>query len=295
MKHAYLIMAHHEPEVLQLLLEALDDKRNDVFIHFDRKCEAVPAIRMKKARAFILGERIDVRWGHRSQIDVELLLFERAYKKQEYRYYHLLSGVDMPIKSQDYIHCFFEEHSGKEFIGFTQGDTEVEITRKVRRYHLFSTEFRLPKGLRAFFVKGVRKAFLELQTCFGIKRYADIEFKKGTNWVSVSSEFVALVLSQKEKIQKMYVRSFCADEIFIQTICWNSCFRECVYDLLDSRNSSKRMIQWVNNEIVDWKMDDVRFLLDSPGLFARKFSKNNIDVAKAILQGIQVKEESYDG
>ena len=37
MKHAYLILAHHEPEVLQLLLTSLDDARNDIFLHIDRR------------------------------------------------------------------------------------------------------------------------------------------------------------------------------------------------------------------------------------------------------------------
>lgn len=288
MKHAYLIIAHHEPKVLQLLLEAIDDYRNDVFIHFDRKCEVYPDVIMNQAQVFILEQRLDVRWGHRSQIDVELLLFERAYQQQEYSYYHLLSGVDIPIKSQNYIHRFFEKNKGKEFIGFTPGNIEEEITRKVKRYHLFSKEFRLSRGIKTLVVKGVRKTFLELQACFGIKRHKNIVFKKGTNWVSISTDFVALVLSQKEEIQKMYTHSFCADEIFIQTICWNSSFRERVYDLEDSRNSSKRMIQWVNNEIVEWEMDDLHFLLDSPGLFARKFSKRNIEVAKALVQHIQL-------
>ena len=32
MKHAYLIMAHHEFEVLGKLIQAIDDKRNDIFI-----------------------------------------------------------------------------------------------------------------------------------------------------------------------------------------------------------------------------------------------------------------------
>ena len=31
MKHAYLILAHHEPEVLRLLLTLLDDARNDIY------------------------------------------------------------------------------------------------------------------------------------------------------------------------------------------------------------------------------------------------------------------------
>ena len=37
MKHAYLILAHNEFEVLRKLISALDDPRNDIFIHFDEK------------------------------------------------------------------------------------------------------------------------------------------------------------------------------------------------------------------------------------------------------------------
>ncbi|MCY4778535.1 hypothetical protein ORI89_02655 [Sphingobacterium sp. UT-1RO-CII-1] len=294
MKHAYLILTHDEPEVLQLLLQALDDYRNDVFIHFDRKCEVVPEIITDKSKVFILEDRLDVRWGDQSLVEVEMLLFERAYQRQEYSYYHLLSGVDMPIKSQDYIHSFFEEHKGKEFIGFTQGDTDAEITRKVRRYHAFPKEFRLKNGVRAFFMKAIRKIFLELQVVFRIKRHSSIVFKKGTNWVSVSNDLVELLLSKKREIQKMYTYSFCADEIFIQTICWNSKFKDRVYDLENSRNSSKRMIRWKNNEIKDWNKEDVVFLLKSTGLFARKFSKRTIEVVHAIQQGIQLEEEDYD-
>jgi hypothetical protein len=36
MKHAYLIIVHHEFEVLKLLLQALDDPCNDIYIHFDK-------------------------------------------------------------------------------------------------------------------------------------------------------------------------------------------------------------------------------------------------------------------
>lgn len=35
--HAYLIIAHNEFEVLQKLVGALDDPRNDIYIHFDKK------------------------------------------------------------------------------------------------------------------------------------------------------------------------------------------------------------------------------------------------------------------
>jgi hypothetical protein len=37
MKHAYLIIAHNEFKVLKKLVEALDDERSDIFIHWDKK------------------------------------------------------------------------------------------------------------------------------------------------------------------------------------------------------------------------------------------------------------------
>lgn len=37
MKHAYLIIAHNELEVLKRLISALDDERNDIYIHIDQK------------------------------------------------------------------------------------------------------------------------------------------------------------------------------------------------------------------------------------------------------------------
>ena len=36
-KHAYLIMAHTQPELLKKLLQMLDDERNDIYLHIDKK------------------------------------------------------------------------------------------------------------------------------------------------------------------------------------------------------------------------------------------------------------------
>lgn len=111
MKHAYLILAHHEPEVLQLLLTALDDARNDIFLHIDRRSKRLFA-RFEKwqpqsAGFFLLEEREAPAWGHISIVRAELRLFSAALAQgEEYAYYHLLSGMDLPLKSQDEIHDF---------------------------------------------------------------------------------------------------------------------------------------------------------------------------------------------
>ena len=36
-KHAFLVMAHKDDEVLHTLMRILDDERNDIFIHMDAK------------------------------------------------------------------------------------------------------------------------------------------------------------------------------------------------------------------------------------------------------------------
>ena len=36
-RHAYLIMAHHRFDILGAVLLDLDDYRNDIFLHVDRK------------------------------------------------------------------------------------------------------------------------------------------------------------------------------------------------------------------------------------------------------------------
>ena len=35
MKHAYLIMAHNEFNILEKIIKLIDDERNDIFVHID--------------------------------------------------------------------------------------------------------------------------------------------------------------------------------------------------------------------------------------------------------------------
>ena len=66
MKFAYLIMAHHRFSVLKLLLEDLDDSRNDIFLHIDSKTKTadidVLQSSVKKAN-LVLVKRMPVYGG----------------------------------------------------------------------------------------------------------------------------------------------------------------------------------------------------------------------------------------
>ena len=82
-KHAYLIIAHHEFEVLSLLIQALDDPYNDIYIHFDRKTKKITLLKCEYSNLYVLDRRIDIRWGHVSQIEAEYALFEVAYNSKK--------------------------------------------------------------------------------------------------------------------------------------------------------------------------------------------------------------------
>ena len=82
MKHAYLILAHHEPEVLRLLLTLIDDARNDIYLHIDARSQQLydefKDWQPRSARFFLLSQREKSDWGQVSIVRAELLLFSAA-------------------------------------------------------------------------------------------------------------------------------------------------------------------------------------------------------------------------
>ena len=104
-KHAYLIIAHNEPWLLQTLVSLIDDVRNDIFIAIDSHSDInlFKDVKTSKSR-LTFTKQCDNRWGSVKQIETEYVLFEAARNAGVYLYYHLLSGQHLPIKSQDYSH-----------------------------------------------------------------------------------------------------------------------------------------------------------------------------------------------
>ena len=53
-----------------------------------------------------------------------------------YDYYHLLTGVDLPLKSNDEIDQFFRQNNGAEFISFDREANETgNFVRRYDGYH----------------------------------------------------------------------------------------------------------------------------------------------------------------
>lgn len=275
-KHAYLIMAHTQPELLKKLLLMLDDERNDIYLHIDSKAKDYPldeiAAVLQKSKC-IFTERTDVKWGSYSQIHCEMVLLKEAVKT-EHAYYHLLSGMDLPIKSQEQIFAFFEKYKGLEFVDEDGATISEAALSRVKYTHKFYGKAGSVKDiLGALSVKG--------QKLLGVdktQKYGNIIFQKGRNWFSITHGLAKLVVEKEDWIQEVFGQSVCGDELFLQTVARNSEYAEkiCNPNTMPEVPDT-RYIDWKrgsNNNPYVFREEDFEELKNAQGLFARKFDLN---------------------
>ena len=283
MKHAYLILAHNEPELLSLLVERLDDVRNDIYIHFDRKLSVLPDIKTLHAGLCILKDRVDVRWADVSMLEAEYKLFHAVVDSGcEYSHHHLISGVDLPLKNQDYIHSFFAQHHGKEFVGLHQHPMNSHADRALHYWHPFTRSFR-GSGCVFAIKRILRYLVIQTQVLLGIRRNTTIPFHKGGQWVSITRELIDYLLEQEDRAFTIFSRTFGADEYFVPTLIWDTPFMERLFDATDESRGAMRYIGWrADGQLIDFSPQDLPALQQTEYLFARKF--NSCD--KVFLQEI---------
>lgn len=284
MRHAFLIIAHADYDILRTLIGMLDNSRCDIYIMVDKKSLLPKGLCTKYARLFVLKKRIDIRWGHVSLIKAEMLLFEAALTNGPYAYYHLLSGADLLIKPLDLFFDFFEKNDGKEFVGFTQTNDWLE---KVMKYQFFIRYYKL-EGRLGILIKSISYKLEYLAN--KLHRRSWESFRKGSEWVSITEEFCRYLVEKKNWILKRFRYTFCGDEIFLQTVLWNSPFKENIYSLEDEFVGCQREIIWENNNPHVWgsSPEDIEYLRASNKLFARKFSSlypNIVRDVQKIVEG----------
>lgn len=270
-KHAYLIMCHDNFEGLVVLLKLLDDARNDIFIHVDKKAGKIRSqdITTVCTKAKVkLTKRISVFWGGDSQIKCELLLLKEATKSY-HSYYHLLSGYDLPIKTQDYIHDYFSRNAGKEYVSVElSSDEGYDPYSRIGVYLFFQDRFRCicnDNNDQAYRYWKAQDKLSQVQRKIGINRMKSAPtIYKGSQWFSISHEFATYVLKCKKDICRLFYCGLCVDELFLQTVGMNSYF----VDKIEKNNL--RLIHWENGKPYVWKNEDFTTLMDSKELFARK-------------------------
>ncbi|WP_156308031.1 beta-1,6-N-acetylglucosaminyltransferase [Sphingobacterium endophyticum] len=277
MKHAFLIVAHHEFNILSILIDLLDDARNDIYIHIDKKVLDYPKQAGKKSNVYYLEEnRVDVRWGNVSQIEAEYALFETAFKNGPYGYYHMISGVHLPLVTQNEFHDFFDSVSKSQV--FTPMESHpIELERKGNFKNYFMKSFSSNRFSQIGWRLGV-----SIQELLDLKVNKDRTFIKASNWVSLTQDAVAYMISIKKNVLKRYRYTMCGDELFVPTELtysgknWNTIYSERL--LLHN-------VGRANSTVIT--EEELELIEKSNYLFGRKFSSSNLEIVNHIIEKVK--------
>ena len=185
----------------------------------------------------------------------------------------------MPIKSQDYIHDFFEDNHG-EYIRFDPKPISLYEDR-VKYYYPFQNIIGRNNGRFVALLYYVQNIFVKIQRLIQVDRSKTINIYKGVNWFSITDELARFVLANKKFVQKHFRYTLCADEMFLHTVVQNSPYKENVV------NNSLRFIDWERGKPYTFTIEDYNMLIHSPDLFARKFDENrDSDIIDLILHEV---------
>jgi len=214
MKHAYCIMAHGNWTTLQKLVDCLDDERNDVYIHVDKKSYDDYSIKVNltggvkcKHSSLKVFSLLDVRWSDVSQVEAELSLYRAVLESHvAYSRIHLISGQDLPIKPINEIIEFFEQNRNVEFIA----------SRYAQKYYHFFVRIR--RKNKIFEIS--RKILVAIQMAIGVDRLknCDLHFHYGSNWCSLTQEAVSYIVEMYPHYKDVFRRTTSSDELYKQML-----------------------------------------------------------------------------
>ena len=276
MRHAWLILTHGNFAILEKQLRFLDSENADFFIHVDAKAdfdeERFSAVTERSRVTFVPRRRIS--WGHFAIAEAELELL-RAAAPGRYDYYHLLSGVDVPVKSRAYIEEYFTRAPGTNYVNFLAPEiSRADLYRVMFYYPMQRYNIRKPAVRRA-----LRNFSAAVQLGFGVDRTRRLPdgfaFQKGAQWFSITHALAAYLLEKEDEICRIFSDTYCPDEMFVQTEIINSPFRDTLPEnaFCNDYASCLRYVDWKRGNPYTFTDADLAELLSTPetALFARKF------------------------
>lgn len=272
-KQAILIIAHNNIDILIKTMKLLDSKYFDIYIHLDTKSNINPDTLKDvcKISTVNIAKEINVRWGDYSLVQCELLLLKLA-TKNKYSFYHLISGVDMPLKSNDIIYKFFRNNKRKEFVHF-EGETLPPNKQDWLKYYYLFRKY----GRNSLFTKGLEYVSLKIQKLLHVNRVknVNITFMTGAQWFSITHNFATYILKSEKKYEKIFKYARNSDEMFVQTIIFNSPFINNLYykKCDDNYESVMRFVDWKRGNPYIFRSSDYDELINSDMMFARKFDE----------------------
>lgn len=293
-RHAYLILAHRNWSQLATLLQLLDHPQNDIYLHIDSSAKGWEAAALQasvRQGTLTVLSKFRPAWGSEALVDVTLLLLATA-SATPHAYYHLLSGMDLPLRTQDEIHAFFAKVEQAEFVDFKAETVSADLLRdRLQTYHFM-------QGARQRYplVRKFDDLSLRLQSLLQVNRLkcCTVRFQKGSQWFSITQAFAEYCLAHAAEYRRYFRFSKCSDELFIQTLLQNSQFLANRFSSkYDDEHATMRFIDWDRGTLSSpyvFRSDDYDQILQSGMLFARKFDERvDAEIIRRIAQSVSAR------
>ncbi len=285
MKHAFLILAHTDPEQLKRLISSLNSDSSLFYIHWDKKNESVlfesPIIKELQSHSNIhfITNRIKVYWGGASIVYATIELLKEAFKEQDITYFHLLSGIDYPLKPLQYIFRFFENNKNNYLTYIPQ---ESNMRYFIERYYFYDNDYINPQNKKRSIKRTiVYQTLLFIQRCtwflvqvlgIRIRKKVNMQFYHGTQWFSLHRNAVTYIikfLNENSWILKRFKYTAVCDETFFIMLLMNN---SQLKDSIINNDLRLRLYDGMPNRsgyILTEK--DFELIKNSDALFGRKF------------------------
>lgn len=270
MRHAFIILAHNEWEILKKLLAYLNHEECDLYLNIDCNADMLSEIEswlINNSNIKYCGHD-RLHWGGYSILKTEIKMLNLAINSSDADYFHIISGQDYPIKPYSYFLKFFEDHPYQSYF-----DCRIATFREIDRRLLYYLPYdyyqvRNPKRFR--FTSLLRGFQMRHQIKRPTSFFPDSIYL-GSQWCSMTKDACAFLVSYTKQHPGFFKRmnhTFAAEEIYIHTILLNYYDKEkiCV-------DNNLRFIRWRNengNRPANLGEEHFKFMLNKNHLFARK-------------------------
>lgn len=272
---AYLIQCHDRPHQVNALAQYLADGGHDVFIHADAR-SAIGHLIRQTANIHLVRHPAAVDWGGWTQVEATLKMIEEARNTgRQYRYFHLLSGHCLPLRSMKAMDAILDDAyaSRTQFIECEPMPRSQWGQRDggMHRLQVYYPSFIVSKHTRLhqdYFWLYTNK-WLRLKLRRPAFRSAE-RFYGGAQWFSLTGDAMDAVIAYMHSHRRMvrfFKHTFCSDEMFFQTCLMRSGFP--IHTV-----GNHRYLQWPFANApspCDLAPEDWQAARDSGCLFGRKF------------------------
>lgn len=289
MKIAVLILAFKNPRQLQKLVDALKTDF-EVYIHFDKTSDIADMFE-EEQHVHIIKNRYATYWGSSNTLLAALELFKAANKDGS-DYNILISGQDLPIKSNEQIRSFITNNYKDYLYHFSLPASRWGHGGGMHRINLYWETKRNPKTLPGKIMQfAIRSTFVlirTLQKTFSLKRKVGFNTYGGSfslNFTKEATQYILNFVGSNKDFLSRFSHTRCADEIFFHTI------------LLGFDYPGKDAIVNADIRFQDWEtgpayplvftISDLDRCLKAEEIFARKFDETvDAEVIDKILSSV---------